>query len=283
MGSALSLMLGRDAVLRLLVGSLLFASGCRSDPVVPALAPSVADPSASPLIAGDATSRPLLGQLSRHFWARGGMPRFTVADQPLSVSGALAAIQDGVLTATLLALPAGAEAPPAARPIARSRVLLAAGPGTAIRHLEVDTLIRLIRATGPVIVDGEALQLRVPETTDAAWEALAASHDGVSAALTFARQRPGATSVSDAETARDLLRRTAGSLTVLDLGTAQLHGSPYWPVTIEGLTRQPYLTIYLALAGGQAGARPSPLDAFAAFAVSESASVVALDLGYEAP
>ncbi len=273
---------GRRLGCRLAAG-LLWAplAACGPDPAPPTLDAPLQRPSEDVVrVAATAMATPLIRHLAEHFAALD--PRQAVrVEEPLGAAGALRAVDDGVIDAAVVALPLGEAPPPGAVAIGATRVILAAGPGVAVRRLSLDDLVATVSGAVGAWPDGTPRRFFLRPEQDVAQAALGAAWPPLGAALGEALARGPARRIARDDGLAEVLRRTAGSLVVVDEGQLRLRAAPVWFVALEDAAGRPVAPRLVLYAVPGANAKPRLLE-FLKF-LAEDGRGLAQDVGYEAP
>ncbi len=258
---------------------LMAAVGCNSAPAPPSLEPTPpnAEGQARAVrVAGLATATPLIARLARAFEARHPGPR-VVVDAPLSARGAKAALSDGALDGAIIGAPEG-EVPPNATRVAATRPSLAVGAGVRTRSLDAGTVRDHLEAARLTWPDGLPVRVLLRPLDDPLQRALVQGRSDLEVAFREAVEARRFRVLAHDADLRQALQDTPGAIGVTDLGAMRMHGTPLWPVHLEGVT-VPRVDLWL----GTASTPPPRLQAFLAFVEGAEGRALVVDLGYEVP
>lgn len=247
--------------------------GCAPGEAPPSLDPPVEVSASAELRVGGAEgATPLVRHLADVFESR--LPgRPVVVEQPLGEAGGRAALDDGRLAAALVMTPVGADEGVL---LARSRVVVAVGPGVRLRRMDRAALVAAYSGERGVWDGGLPVRVLLRPARDAAQAALVGALPELGqpvAAAVAARRWP---IHRRAETLRAALR-VAGTLTIADQGGLVLHGAPTWEMALDGVE-----PVFIELRLLPVTPTPPRLQAFIAFVRSPEGQSLLTDLGYTA-
>ncbi len=244
---------------------------CAEAPSPPPLAPPPERPAEGVVrLAGASAATPLTARLAAVYQTRSpGIP--LVVEAP--IDHADRALAEGLVDAEL-----GVGAPPpGAVVIARTRPVMAVGAGVAERTLSIEDVGAMARGEVAVWPGGLPVRFVLRVADDPLMRALAEAAPGLVAPLRDAARAGAAEVVARDAQLLDALRRSPGTVGLMDAGNLQLSASPLWVARVAEVDVLVPLWV-------RAGAAPSPrLAAFLAILQTEEARSLAVDFGFEAP
>lgn len=244
---------------------------CADPPPPPPLAPAPARPAERVVrLAGASSATPLIARLAAVFQTRTpGLP--LVVEAPIDHAGD--ALAEGLVDAALGVGPP----PPGAVVVARTRPVVAVGAGVEARTVSIEELAAMARGEVKWWPGGLPVRFVARAPEDPLMVALAELAPALAEPLRRAARRGSAEVVARDAQLLDALRRSPGTVGLMDSGNLQLNASPLWLARVAGVDVGVPLWV-------QAGDAPSPrLSAFLSFLASEEARTLAVDFGFEAP
>lgn len=250
---------------------LVALGACAEAPAPPPLAPPPPRPAEQVVrLAGASSATPLVARLAAVFQTRvPGVP--LVVEAP--IDRAADALAEGLVDAAL----GVGRPPPGAVVVARTRPVVAVGAGVTARSLSIDDLDAMARGAVRAWPGGLPVRLVLRAPEDPLMQALTELAPALAAPLRrAARAGAGEVVARDAQLL-DALRRSPGTIGLMDSGNLQLSASPLWLARVADVDVQVPLWV-------RPGDAPAPrLAAFLVFLQSEEARTLAVDFGFEAP
>ncbi|MCB9538923.1 MAG: hypothetical protein H6704_22070 [Myxococcales bacterium] len=251
--------------------TLIAVAACAEAPAPPPLEPPPARPPEQVVrLAGASSATPLVARLAAVFQTRTpGTP--LVVEAP--IDRADEALAEGLVDA---ALGIGAP-PPGAVVLARTRPVMAVGAGVAARTLTVEQVRDMARGAVRAWPSGLPVRFVLRSADDPLMQALAEVAPAWAAPLQAAARVGGAEVLARDAQVLEALRRSPGTVGLVDSGNLQLSASPLWLAQVAEVDVRVPLWV-------RPGASASPrLRAFLAFVQSEEARSLAADFGFEVP